>query len=245
MTTAGSFVGKANPAALGNGPAVTHGGLLYDTHNASQPWSLRTYQGYDRFELRAGDRWPSDLTSERTELSGQRNPLPFGADVWLSFAQRVTATGLTSPWMVLAQFRATDDAGDYPSRSPVWAQQFSGSTFVITTRSDPSPSSAGNLPQVDRYTDPDFETGVWHHFVYRLRFSQTGLGELQAWIDGTEVIPTLAIPMGYNDTTGPFLKYGIYRSPASETVVAEFANVEIGSSSLLSRVIDPLPISTP
>lgn len=245
MTTAGSFVGKANPAALGNGPAVTHGGLLYDTHNASQPWSLRSYQAYDRFEIRAGDRWPNDATPERTELSGQRNPWPFDTDVWLSFALRISAAELTSQWTLVGQFRATDDAGDYQSRSPVFAQQFSGSTFLVTTRSDPNPTTVGDLAQVDRYTDPNFALGVWHRFVYRLRFSRSGNGELQGWIDGVEVIPTLAVPMGFNDAAGPFLKYGIYRAPAPETVVAEFANVEIGSSSLLSRVIDPLPISTP
>lgn len=243
--TASSFVGKANPADLGNGPAVGHGGFIYDSHSASRPWSLSTRQAYDRFELRAGDRWPNDATAERTELSGQRNPWPFDTDVWLSFSLRVTAAELTSQWMLVAQFRATDDPGDYPSRSPVWAQQFAGSTFVVTTRSDSNATSAGNLPQVDRYTDLNFALRVWHQFVYRLRFSQAGTGQLQGWIDGAEAIPTLTIPMGYNDLSGPFLKYGLYRAPAPEAVVAEFANVEIGTSSLFSRVTDPLPISTP
>lgn len=158
---------------------------------------------------------------------------------------RITADKLTSDWMLNAQFRATDDAGDYTARSPVFAQQFAGSTLVVTTRSDPNASSTGNLTQVDRYTAPNFPLNVWHRFVYRLRFSQTGNGELQGWIDGAAVIPTTVIPLGYNDTLGPFLKYGIYRNPAPETVVAEFANVEIGTSSLLSRVASPLPIMIP
>lgn len=223
--------------------------MIYTATNASQPWSLMSGTSYDRFEIRPGDQWPPDAgASERDELVSPVNLVPFDADVWLSLAFKIAASQITAPWMVVGQFRATDDGPDYAFRPPVFAQELTpGGGFRIVTRSDPAASSVqGGQEFAVRYTDSGFPFGQWQYFVYRIRFARTGNGELQAWRNGAEIIASASIPIGYNDVNGPQWKYGLYRAVgSSDTVIGEFANVEVGTSSLLIRVTDPLPIVTP
>lgn len=231
-----------------SGKPVGHSGVIYTATNAGQPWSLVSGTSYDRFELRPGDQWPPDAgASERDELVSPTNLVPFDVDVWLSLALKITAPQITAPWTVIGQFRATDDGGDYGFRSPVFAQELTpGGGFRIVTRSDPAATSVeGGQSFAVRYTDASLPFGQWLRFVYRVRFARTGNGELQAWRDGVEIIPTASIPIGYNDVNGPQWKYGLYRAAgSSDTVVGEYANVEVGTSSLLGRVTNPLPITT-
>lgn len=196
----------------------------------------------DRFEVRSGERLTSDTVGvERAEL-GSQTAQPFGTDIWVAYAMKVTAAPLTSDWLVAGQFRATDDAGDFASRSPVWSVLlYPDDVLVIATRSDPTDPSVGQPDFVNRYAGT-FERGVWMQFVHRVRFAKTGDGLIQSWIDCTEVIAETAVPVGYNDVLGPKWRYGIYREADAATTVIEYTNMECGTASLLDRVTDPLPL---
>ena len=56
------------------------------------------------------------------------------------------------------------------------------------------------------------------------------------------VTPQTGIPFGYNDTAENYPKFGIYRGVGAGVNVAEFANVELGTTDLTSRITAPLPI---
>jgi Polysaccharide lyase len=60
----------------------------------------------------------------------------------------------------------------------------------------------------------------WIRFVYRLQFARTGNGQMQAWKDGVEIFDD-SIPPGYNQTNGPYFKFGIYRHPTDNTAIVE------------------------
>lgn len=176
--------------------------------------------------------------------------MPFDVDIWYSVAFRVLADRITAPWVVMSQWRGTEDAGDYASRSPVFDQYLAADgtahgTFVIATRSDPNAITAGQRPEVVRFTDTSFELGRWYRMVYRIRLARTGDGEIQAWRDGVEIIPTTVGPIGYNDDLGPQFRFGAYRNPdGDEPITIEYANVEIGTTSLAARVASPLALPT-
>lgn len=50
------------------------------------------------------------------------------------------------------------------------------------------------------------------------------------------------IPFGFNDTAENYPKFGIYRGVGAGVNIVEFANVEIGTTDLTSRITAPLPI---
>lgn len=143
-------------------------------------------------------------------------------------------------WMVAGQFHATPDADDVQG-SPVLAQQFSGDTFEIITRTHADDPGTANPSGTSRYSTTWLGSD-WVNLVYRVQFTRgTSTSELQVWMDGVEIVNLTGIAIGYNDAEGPYFKYGIYRSAAAETTVIDYANVEVSTSSLLDRVANPLP----
>jgi hypothetical protein len=114
--------------------------------------------------------------------------------------------------------------------------------FTIETRSDTRALTTSKADTVARYTMPMFEPNTWQNIVVRVRFDPNGNGRLTFWLNGVQRYDSGAIPIGYNDRQGPYFKYGLYRGGSDQTSVAEFANVEIGTSSLLGRVSNPLPL---
>ena len=66
-------------------------------------------------------------------------------------------------------------------------------------------------------------------------------GSLGVWFNGAQKTNQTGIPFGYNDTAENYPKFGIYRGAGAGVNVAEFANVEIGTTDLTSRITAPLP----
>jgi hypothetical protein len=92
-----------------------------------------------------------------------------------------------------------------------------------------------------------FPRDVWQYFVYELTFQDPNVGTatVNMWYNGTQILNNLATNMGYGDTghgNQYYFQHGIYRSPTPGTTVAEYANTEVGTSSLASRVGTPLPV---
>lgn len=213
------------------------------TPEADHSWR---YVPWDRFEVRDGDEWYQDAANapggrNRCELAGL-DKWPFNTDVWLSMHLRVHGLP-TSAWNVLGQFHATEDGHDVAA-SPVFAQELSADgTLYVKTRASEADPLLSNPSAVVRYSEPDFALDVWHRFIYRLQFARTGDGYIEAWKNGAQIIEGQAIPLGYNDVVGPYFKFGIYREAAAQTMVAEYASVEVSTSSLADRITDPLPLT--
>jgi hypothetical protein len=59
------------------------------------------------------------------------------------------------------------------------------------------------------YEQKDFPKGVWHDFVYRVRWTYRSDGLVEGWLDGKRIIDYRG-PVGYNDSDGPYFKFGLY-----------------------------------
>ena len=69
------------------------------------------------------------------------------------------------------------------------------------------------------YEGPEpLEKGVWHDWIFHVRWSFAGDGFVSAWLDGVQVIDYEG-PVGYNDRIGVWFKWGIYRDDHSEPQV--------------------------
>jgi hypothetical protein len=229
-----------------NGADVDRNGVRYRSQTANQTWSLVNIGGADRFEVRPGDRPSFDVIDvERSELY-QLAGLSYGTEVWLSYAFNLQAAAIDTAWCLIGQFHdGGNDPGEVP-RAPMWAMELTtAGALRVSTRSDPNAITTAPIPLVSRWTYTGFQRDTWYRFVWRLRFEKTGNGLMQGWRDGVEVYPETAIPIGFNDIADPYFKYGIYRAAGSSTTyVARVANVEVGTTSLLSRVTSPLALPT-
>lgn len=196
--------------------------------------------------MRSGDEWPNDAgrSRNRSEFSGSFK-WPFDTDVWLSFAFRIPSASVLSGQTIYGagQLHATEDAGDI-SNGPIFAHRFEGETLKVVTRSNtaqPTPQLTG-VPTTRWTASGPLARDTWIRFVYQIQVSQSGGGFLRGWMDGVEHIAAASIPIGYNDTTGPYWKYGIYRVASSSLTVLDYCNVEVSTSSLLGRVANPLAL---
>jgi hypothetical protein len=64
---------------------------------------------------------------------------------------------------------------------------------------------------LDLYTHPgSFEKGVWHDWIFHVKWHYGNQGFVEAWLDDTQVIDYQG-PIGYNDLLGSWFKWGIYR----------------------------------
>lgn len=215
-------------------------------HGANNSWNQAKAVNYahrDKTEVRSGDFVQGEaMYKRRAELTNQVS-WPYDTDVWTSFHFRITGT-LKNPgaWGMLWQWRYTDDAGDTISLAPELSVQIgqNNALFVPTSStSDPNPSTP---PSVVTRWSGTYVPGKWHHILLRSQFSKTGGGNLGVWLDGVNVFPYAAVPLGYNKTRGPRPHWGFYGYQSDERMVIEHANVEWGTNDLGGRATLPRPV---
>lgn len=180
-----------------------------------------------RFELR-----PGDFVSQghRAEL---RDPLnaPLETPIWYGFSTLVApdypvADGARC---VLAQWHDQAVLGD-PSGKPPLALRYHRGALVLTGAHDavatPLPKTRYELARLD-----DLPRGVWHDFVFRIVWSRFGTSEVEAWMDGRNIVAWTG-PLGYrNQAEGPYFKLGVYCSgPIARPHVAFHDNYSRGHS---------------
>jgi hypothetical protein len=190
--------------------AASHSGLI-----VRQPVRRGVYAA--RFELRAGDDTGDGVRAELKE----RFTAPFGRDVWYSFSTWIPPDFPIVPEnTVITQWHAQDDAGEEAaSRSPVLAHRYEAGALVIDARSSAVPTqSANDGTRAVLFRQPDLPRGVWHDFVYRIRWSWREDGQVEAWLNGKRIIYYRG-PAGYNDRAGPYFKFGLYKHAGSRPFV--------------------------
>jgi hypothetical protein len=60
--------------------------------------------------------------------------------------------------------------------------------------------------------DSPFGLGAWNDWVIEWQGSPTSKGYLQIWRNGKLVLPAVKLATAYNDTIGPYVKFGVYHS---------------------------------
>lgn len=199
------------------------------SQNAGQAWSLTSAAGVNRFEVRAGDHWWGDGTAakERSETYATAK-LDLGKTYHLTFDVMVEAGAKnTASWMTLMQLQSTFDPGDAP-HSPPFALEMVGDKMRIVTR-----SSATSIMAVDdsvyqrHFTDTaDITRGKWYAFDVTIKFLPGGDGRLTVVRDGVTIVDYTG-PLGFQDAVGPYLKQGVYRAEAPETIAVNYRNTAL------------------
>lgn len=228
------------------GSPITFSGRTFNVQSAVQPWSIQRAAfkpSLFRFETRQGDFWAGDTANDRTrsELQCQTKE-PFDTSIWVSFAVRLQANpGILSDSLVIGQFHATEDAGDY-SGFPAFELNLHQDGLYIYTASVAAASQATSYPRVERAAAIPFPLNTFHNFVIRIKFNFSGAAELQVWMNGVSVVNISGVSIGMNDTQGPYWKHGLYWRPetAEQTVVSYMDNFEIGTTDLSARIATPL-----
>ena len=246
------FTVDTSTAYIPNTTNLQRQGQLFTTQTPALPRSLRfDPYGQPRFELQAGDViGGAETDRERCELQGN-SKWPFATDIWLSIPFFIengpTISSTEVAWCVIGQMHQTEDASE-GGLSPVFSQNFINEhlqVFALGNSTGTSADFSANGVSTTVY-DAALSRGVWHYTVYRLRFGQGSGGQMDMYLDGTSVYSNNAVPMGFNDAVGPYLKYGVYRQLNTPTntkgIAIKYGQVEISLSSLFSRVASPLPV---
>lgn len=196
-----------------------------------------------RFELRENESWINDgrSRSEARHLEYQAAPSASSPEVWFSYGFRWSGQWQTLGHNTITQFHAQPESGETAGKPPALSLHVADGDINFGTRADTRVNTTSQVNSVERFSTPLPAAGTWMDLVVRVQFDPFGAGSLTVWRDGTKVYENQSLPIGYNDTQGPYFKHGLYRQDAPQTTVVEFANPEIGTASLLSRVSSPLP----
>jgi hypothetical protein len=192
-----------------------------------------------RFELRPGDQWEGASSYRdgpdqfRTELSGHRNfTATMGKDYWYGFSMLIPAdfphAAVTQ--VIIGEWHDVADQGEI-SRSPVLAQRYEYSVFRVQLyySSQEIQRSDSGIRKVI-YDDYHFKKGVWHDFIYHIKWSYESDGFVEMWLDGKKLTDYKG-PVGYNDNQGPYFKYGLYIRPkVTERYIVYFDEFRMGNS---------------
>lgn len=225
---------------------ATYNNLSLENHSAGTAHSIeRSGNGQGnifRFELRSGERASFDNgTVERSEWMVENPLLSYGVEYWSSWQLYIAAGPQQVPtkFSVHGQVHADDSV---VGASPILEWEWNGNRRLrLRTRS----GGSGSRVTADRYIDNNFVRGRWYQIVTRVVFGAAGDAELQVWINGVLVVSLTGVSIGYTDDVfidGPYLKFGDYRANDITTQVVSYGAMEFGTTSLLSRVTNPLPL---
>jgi hypothetical protein len=221
-------------------------GQPYQVQADRKPWAFNVLgDNHYRFELRYGDQGFAGDTPDkhRVELYAL-NRVNNNTDIWMSYSMMIEeGPENIMDWMALGQWHPTADANDIDASASI-ANFLYGEDLRIITRYDTAATTTVNPAGTQRYTYQPTR-GSWDNFVFRTKFHHTS-GELDIWKNGVQIVNLTGIGMGYNDTLGPYYKFGIYgdATKVGSVIAVRFANMEWGTSSLSARVTTPLEIDT-
>ena len=188
---------------------------LYSGQIVSSPVRGGRYAA--RFELRTGDDTGDGIRAEVKE----EYRAPFGREIWYSFSTFIPSEfPIVETPTVISQWHASEDAGeDVAARSPILAHRYGSGNLVIDIRFSSQRIQRTNdgIRKV-LYEQKSFPKGVWHEFIYRIRWSCHSDGFVDCWLDGNQIIGYQG-PVGYNDGVGPYFKLGIYHHGGSKPFI--------------------------
>lgn len=193
---------------------------------------------HHRFEVRSTDSWNGEAYVNRAEFNC-RTKEEFGQDVWFSYALKIRAGVPVTDWNVLGQFHQTADPGE-GGPPPFGVNFMPGEKLRFIRRYNPLELDSQPTSSI-MHTHPAVRDR-WYRIVGQIRFGWQNDGKVNLWLDGAKIVSLSNTNIGNNDIEGPYFKFGIYRAKVAETLIVEYANLELSHSSLLNRVTSPLPL---
>jgi hypothetical protein len=248
-TLAAAFAVIASLLAVLSGTGSANAAVAYrlrcpDTSYAYKQTTAPNGVQVRHHELRAGDVAALDAKysdgRQRCEWINQTD-LPFRKPIWFSYSFRQTGS-MPAHWVTMTQFHSSPESGERSGKPPAFLMQQSHGRLELITRHDDRAQTTSQVDPVVRYSMPWFPAGKWQRIVVRVTFDHAGNGNITFWLNGVQKYNSGPIAMGYNDHVGPHFSEGQYRGKSSLTTAFDFANVEVGTSSLLDRVTHPKPL---
>jgi hypothetical protein len=86
-----------------------------------------------------------------------------------------------------------------------------------------------NYQQTELYEVHPLALGVWHDFIFHIKWSPNNDGFIEAWMNGKQVIHFRG-PTENQDDVGPVFKFGLYRDDSPKTYVSFVSNYRMGDS---------------
>ncbi|WFU79145.1 heparin lyase I family protein [Bradyrhizobium sp. CIAT3101] len=223
-------------AVANSGKVIVVRNTPYVAESVGSDWSIRRASAgaidIVRFEVRAGDIWSEDRASgenkERSELDGYKRRFEYGSDVWGAYSFLIEpGADYQSDWTAISQMHG--------SKIRPFHLHFKLGRLVIYAE------ALGTRSQTSTLYNGTLSRNEWHHLVFHLREGVPD-GQLEIWLDGKKAVDFSGMIGAPGNQA--YWKYGIYRGygPISTPLAIQFANMEVGTSELSSRVTAPLPV---
>jgi hypothetical protein len=199
----------------------------FGLQNDGDAYSYTSSGSTMRFEVRRGDQPSFDSSSvERSEITSGKE-IEFGKTYTLSYKFLIEpGAKLTSKWMLLGQVHHRNDPGE-SGGSPPFGIEVNGETMRVIARSGTEAIRKSNPDAKTLWKDDaPLQRGKWYDMKFELEFDPFGKGLVNMWIDGKQELAYTGA-LGYNDKEGGYLKMGIYRKAAPETVAVKYDSVEM------------------
>jgi hypothetical protein len=190
-----------------------------------------------RIEVRQGEGRDSDRLKrhERAELGGVAR-YPYGTDVWVAYSLKVEKQPLLHEHqrVVIGQFHGH-------SGSPSMSVRLNQGKLQIQSLTNDRPDRPRGT-SVTEHHESEVECDRWYGIVIRARFGTSRRAILQVWLDGRLIVDRQDFNLGYTTGTEVYWKFGVYRNTHPGIHALQFANMEVGTTSLRSRVEHPRKI---
>lgn len=159
-----------------------------------------------RFELRPGD-YVSE--GQRAELRDWLNA-PMERETWYGLSTLLPDDFPVHEGVgcVLAQWHDQAKLGDPSGKPPIAIRFKDGNLFVTGAQS--RVASHDPDQRFEFFHLADYPLGVWTDFVFRVFWSRHGESQVDAWMNGQQIIRYRG-KLGYeNEPVGPYFKFGMY-----------------------------------
>lgn len=163
--------------------------------------------------------WKNDQKKDRirSELQSRQTIAVGGSAVVKYSVKVIAAPSIKSDSLVLGQFHATPDPGDFQGY-PVFELNLSQSGLAIYTSSVSAAHHSAPYSRTLRASNIPFSLSKWHEVSVAITPSYIDRGRLCVKIDDVVRFCQSGISVGMNDTVGPYWKFGLYYMPASASM---------------------------
>jgi len=198
-----------------------------------------------RFEWRRENSGESN-TSKKAHLWAPMTPEP-SVERWWGFSMYIPSDGgqADSKGEILVQWHGVPDfdLGE-GYRNPIMTIGRRDGNLVTSFKYDERRVTPDGFRDWDYTTTPLGPTPCdrWIDFVFHVQWGPTGGGFVEVWMDGEKVVDEQDVKVGFNDATGPYLGFGIYKWPGDsdhERRVVYFDEIRKGNENATFEDVAP------
>lgn len=163
-----------------------------------------------RFEVRPGDKVNPNWSGELAQVMTLTNEAA-GQEWWWAWATFFPPDfPVTYGWCVFTEWHQTGLPGVVQGPAPI-NFDCKEDQFRLIVRGGDEPNWSQRM-----FYFPGFQRGIWHQFVFHVRWSPDADGFIELWHNGNLVVPKTHLPTSYRNQ-GLYPKIGYYRKDGVNT----------------------------